>query len=218
VKNNPLIAKEFEKLVKNKFNVYNSLFINLPYPKINNIGMLIPLLHSVCKHGLESERDSLEILDSFFSNHTNIKSEQEKIDFMFRVIQYVERQVVLYDSVEDAAFTQLQTLNNNLSLKDYIHLLDRKKDGDTILEKLSSFSTRIVFTAHPTQFYPPPVLDIIAKLKSLITKNDINEIDITLRQLGLNPIPAKNETPKNRRLLMKQKTSSTSYEMCIMTP
>ena len=30
-----------------------------------------------------------------------METEKEKIDFMFRVIQYVERQVVLYDSVEE---------------------------------------------------------------------------------------------------------------------
>lgn len=194
--NNHLVAKEFEKSVKNKFNVYNSLFLNLPYPNVSNIGMLIPLLHNICKHGLESKRDPLEVLDSFFSIHTNIKPEQEKIDFMFRVIQYVERQVVLYDSVEDAAFTQLLSFDNNLSLKDYIHLSDSKKEGNNILEKLSSFSTRIVFTAHPTQFYPPSVLDIIAKLKSLITKNDINEIDLTIQQLGLTSlINSKKPTP-----------------------
>ena len=183
--NNLIIAKEFEKLIKNKFNVYNSLFLSLPYPNISNIGMLIPLLQNACKQGLESGSDPLGILDSFFSTHTDIKAEQEKIDFMFRVIQYVERQIVLYDSVEDAAFTQLLTLNNNLSLKDYIHLIGNKNDCDAILDKLSSFSTRLVFTAHPTQFYPPSVLDIIAKLKSLIAKNDINEIDLNLQQLGL---------------------------------
>ena len=65
-----------------------------------------------------------------------------------------------------------------------------------MLEKLSTFTTRIVFTAHPTQFYPPSVLDIIAKLKSLITKNDINEIDLTLQQLGLTSlINSKKPTP-----------------------
>jgi phosphoenolpyruvate carboxylase len=183
--NNPLIAKVFEKLVRNKFNVYNSLFLNLPYPNISNIGMLIPLLNNVCKNGLDTGKEPLETLDSFFSIHTKINSEPEKIDFMFRVIQYVERQVVLYDSIEDAAFTQLLALDNDLSLKEYLQLLHSKKEDDNILEKLSTFSTRIVFTAHPTQFYPPAVLNIIAKLKSLITKNDINEIDITLQQLGL---------------------------------
>ena len=114
---NSLKIKEFEQRVKNKFDIYNSLFLNLPYPNVNNIGMLIPLLHSVCKHGLESGKDPQETLDYFFDTHTNIKSEKEKIDFMFRVIQYVERQVVLYDSVEDAAFKDLVELENKLSFQ-----------------------------------------------------------------------------------------------------
>lgn len=194
--NNSLIGKEFEKLVKNKFNVYNSLFLNLPYPNISNIGMLIPLMHNVCKQRLESGEDPLEALDSFFNTHTELSSEKEKIDFMFRVIQYVERQIVLYDSVEDAAFPRLKKLDNNPSLKNYINLSGSDKNNENILEKLSSFSTRLVFTAHPTQFYPPSVLNIISKLKSLITRNDINEIDLNLRQLGLTSlINAKNPTP-----------------------
>jgi phosphoenolpyruvate carboxylase len=177
--------KEFEKSVKNKFNVYNSLFLSLPFRKISNIGMLIPLMHHVCKEGLESGNDPLEILDSFFSNHANIYSEEEKIEFMFRVIQYIERQIVLYDSVEDAAFTKLLDLGDHLSLKDYIHLAEEKKGTADLREKLSTFSARIVFTAHPTQFYSHSVLDIIAKLRGLITENNINEIDLTLHQLGL---------------------------------
>ena len=113
---------------------------------------------------------------------------------MFRVIQYVERQVVLYDSVEDAAFTQMLEFNSNISLKENIHLSER--DHSNIIERLSSFSTRIVFTAHPTQFYPPSVLDIIARLKSLITDNSIGEVDVLLRQLGLTSlINAEKPTP-----------------------
>ncbi|MBL1211761.1 MAG: phosphoenolpyruvate carboxylase [Ignavibacteriae bacterium] len=181
----PLREKEFEKLVKNKFNVYNSLFLSLPFRKITNTGMIIPLMHHVCKQGLESGKDPLEILDSFFDTNVNIHSEEEKIDFMFRVIQYIERQVVLYDSVEDAAFPHLLNLDDDLSLKDYIHLAANKKDAAGVREKLSKFSARIVFTAHPTQFYSSSVLDIIAKLRGLINENDIDEIDITLHQLGL---------------------------------
>src|SRR5210317_1889550 len=125
----PRMSVEFEKAVKNKFNVYDSLFLNLPFRKISNIGMLIPLLHHVCKKGLESGKDPLEILDAFYSNHTSIKSEEDKIDFMFRVIQYVERQVVLYDSVEDSAFQELQKFRRSKSLKDYINLIESSK-GD----------------------------------------------------------------------------------------
>ncbi len=192
----PMRVKEFEKSVKNKFNVYNSLFLSLPFRKISNIGMLIPLMHHVCKEGLESGSDPLEILDSFFSIHANIHSEEEKIDFMFRVIQYIERQIVLYDSVEDAAFTHLMALGDHLSLKDYIHFSVNEKGEARISEKLSTFSARIVFTAHPTQFYSPSVLDIIAKLRGLINENNINEIDLTLQQLGLTSlINSKKPTP-----------------------
>lgn len=189
-------TKAFEKLVKNKFNLYNSLFLNLPFRGITNIGILIPLLNQSCEQGLEEGKGPLEIIESFFQIHTNLKSEKEKIDFMIRVIQYIERQIVLYDSVEDAAFSELVVVDNQLTLKDYIHLLKNNKKGDALIQRLSTFSTRIVFTAHPTQFYAPAVLDIIAKLKTLINKNAINKIDLKLQQLGLTSLlNSKKPTP-----------------------
>ena len=187
--------KEFEKTVKNKFDVFNSLFLNLPFQGISNIGVLIPLMQRVCRTGLDAGQDPLEILESFFSTQANLKSETEKIDFMFRVIQYIERQIVLYDSVEDAAFPDMQKFDEDLSLKDYLHLRDNK-NGSGMQDKLSKFSARIVFTAHPTQFYTHSVLDIINRLRHHITKNDINQIDITLQQLGLTSlINSKKPTP-----------------------
>ena len=49
--------------------------------------MLIPLLRHLCKQGLDAGRDPIEILDAFFSRHTDIKTEEKKIDFMFQVIR-----------------------------------------------------------------------------------------------------------------------------------
>ncbi len=188
--------KEFERSVKNKFNVYNSLFLNLPFQKISNIGMLIPLMQSIFKRELDSGHDPITIMNSFFNNHSNLETEEEKIDFMFRVIQYIERQVVLYDSIEDAAFPEILKLEDNLSLKDYINLSDTTHSQEEIYDTLSNFSVRIVFTAHPTQFYSHPVLDIIAKLRTLITENDISGMDLTLQQLGLTSlVNAKKPTP-----------------------
>jgi phosphoenolpyruvate carboxylase len=177
--------KEFDKLVKNKFEVYNSLFLNLPFNNIRNTGIFIPVLQQVCKRGLEAGNEPIEILDSFFEVHANIITEKEKIDFMFRIIQYIERQVVLYDSVEDAAYPVIHRLGDDLSLKDFINLLKEKADSEQISARLSEFSARIVLTAHPTQFYSHPVLDIMNRLRSLILNNNINEIDLTLQQLGL---------------------------------
>ena len=188
--------KEFKKSVNNKFNVYNSLFLNLPYRNIENVGMLIPLLLDQCQKGLDSGQNPQEILESFFQNYVQLDSEKDRIDFMFRIIQYVERQVVLYDSVEDAAFPKLHEHSTVLTIGDYFELVKKNKSWDKVADKLSTFSARIVLTAHPTQFYTPAVLDIIAELRSLILADKIDEIDITLQQLGLTSlINAKKPTP-----------------------
>ncbi|MFT6934534.1 MAG: phosphoenolpyruvate carboxylase [Maribacter sp.] len=187
---------EFKKSVNNKFNVYNSLFLNLPYRNIDNVGMLIPLLMDQSQKGLKAGLNPKEILEAFFENFADLKTEEERIDFMFRIIQYVERQVVLYDSVEDAAFPKLHKHSSSLSLKDYFQLIDNNNDWDSILDKLNSFTARIVLTAHPTQFYTPAVLDIITNLRTLILEDRIDEIDVVLQQLGLTSlVNAKKPTP-----------------------
>lgn len=187
---------EFKKSVSNKFNVYNSLFLNLPYRNIENVGMVVPLLWHQSAKGLKSGLNPQDILESFFQNYVNIDSEKDRIDFMFRIIQYVERQVVLYDSVEDAAFPKLQEYSDSLSIKDYFQLVNKTKSWDKVAEKLSSFSARIVLTAHPTQFYTPAILDIMNDLRSLIVEDKIDEIDVALQQLGLTSlINSKKPTP-----------------------
>ncbi len=188
--------EEFKKSVTNKFNIYNSLFLSLPYRNVENVGMLVPLLFHQCETGLAAGKNPQEILEAFFTNMVEIKDERSRLDFMFRFIQYVERQVVLYDSVEDAAFTKLQKHTNSLSIKDYFGLVNRTKNWDKVTKKLSTFSARIVLTAHPTQFYTPAILDIIAELRTLIDQDRIHEIDLTLQQLGLTSlVNAKKPTP-----------------------
>jgi phosphoenolpyruvate carboxylase len=45
-----------------------------------------------------------EIVDYFMNKYSHSTDEADKIDIMFRFIQYIERQIVLFDAVEDAAF------------------------------------------------------------------------------------------------------------------
>ena len=188
--------EEFKKSVTNKFNIYNSLFLSLPYKNVENVGILIPLLLDQCEKGLKAGKEPQEILEVFFSNFVDIQDERERLDFMFRIVQYVERQVVLYDSVEDSAFPKLQEYSSSLTIKDYFELVNRTKNWDKVSKKLSTFSARIVLTAHPTQFYTPAVLDIIAEIRSLIDEDRIHDIDVTLQQLGLTSlINAKKPTP-----------------------
>jgi phosphoenolpyruvate carboxylase len=42
-----------------------------------------------------------EIVD-YFMKYSHSTDEADKIDIMFRFIQYIERQIVLFDAVEDA--------------------------------------------------------------------------------------------------------------------
>lgn len=191
-----LRVQAFDKWVKKKFNVYNSLFLNLPSRNTQNVGILIPLLTEAARKGLQQGMDPLGILEAFLANHTSIRTESEKIEFMFNVIQYVERQVVLFDSVEDAAFGQIQKHGSDLSWHDLSSLLSAKNRDEDLCEQLSTFSARIVLTAHPTQFYPRAVLDIIRSLRRLIKKNDISNIDLTLQQLGMTSLlNSKKPTP-----------------------
>ncbi len=186
----------FKKTVNNTFNVYNSLFLNLPYRNIENVGMLIPLLLDQSKKGLDAGKNPQQILEVFFKDYAGLTTEESQIDFMFRIIQFVERQVVLYDSVEDAAFPKLHKHSSSLSIKDYFQIIDKNKNWDEVAEKLSNFSARIILTAHPTQFYTPAVLDIMADLRKLILENNITEIDKSLQQLGLTSLlNSKKPTP-----------------------
>jgi len=179
-------VEQFNRSVKNKFNLYSSLFLNLPYSGIGSTGATIPLLAQVCKKDLELNKKPNEILGNFFQHTLNIKDEQQQIDYMFRVIQFVERQVVLFDSVEDAAFDELNSGGDYVRVKDVFgksgFSTEQKMEA---LERLNKFSARIVFTAHPTQFYPPSVLEIIKRLRRSITDDDIDSVYDLLRQLGL---------------------------------
>jgi phosphoenolpyruvate carboxylase len=178
-------TREFDRNIRKKFNVYNSLIQNLRYNLVENVGMLLPILSKNTLSGLDLGEDPVTIVDRFFQKHTGADTELEKIDFMFKVIQYVERQVVLYDSVEDAAFPNIKDYLKSFSIDDFFQLMDGEKNWDKINEKLSNFSARIVLTAHPTQFYPPAVLNIMHELRENIQNNELNEIDQVLQQLGL---------------------------------
>ncbi|MBZ0243591.1 MAG: phosphoenolpyruvate carboxylase [Bacteroidales bacterium] len=178
-------TNSFEKLVVSKFNLFNSLFLSLPFDKIGKTGMMLSLLQEQCVSGLDNGLQPTEILEGFFETQNSLQNPTDQVDFMFRVIQYVERQVVLFDSVEDAAFKTTQKDGNKLSLNDFIHLAESKRRQAEIPRKLADFSARIVFTAHPTQFYPPAILEIIQQLREHVNDNNLMKVDLALQQLGM---------------------------------
>ncbi|MFX8972764.1 hypothetical protein ABTN24_19845, partial [Acinetobacter baumannii] len=70
-----------------------------------------------CEDGFKKKKSPLEIIDDFFTQQTTLQKEEEKIDLLFRFVQYVERQVVLFDALEDAAFREVNDMNGRGTLK-----------------------------------------------------------------------------------------------------
>ncbi|SKB75371.1 Phosphoenolpyruvate carboxylase, type 1 [Soonwooa buanensis] len=177
----------FRQLVENKFQIYNSLFMSLPYDKMTNIGMLLPFLYEESKDGYDKALSPEEIINSFFKNHTDLESEDQKLELLFKIVQYIERQVVLFDSIEDAAFQKLHSdADSGTVLNLYERALQDHRLTD-VRKKLKDFSVKIVFTAHPTQFYPNAVQRIIHDLRDAIQNDSVTNIDVLLQQLGKTP-------------------------------
>ncbi|OXA81649.1 Phosphoenolpyruvate carboxylase, type 1 [Flavobacterium aquidurense] len=186
--------ERFNQDVLSKYHIYNSVFITLPFDSIDNTGVLLPLFTETCETGFRKQETPKEIFDFFSNKYLNNASETEKIDLMFRFIQYIERQIVLFDAIEDAAFPAVNNMEGRGSLRDIKEKTDAKEKNEELIEFLENFNVRTVLTAHPTQFYPGPVLGIINDLTDAIRLNDLLKIKQLLAQLGKTPF-IQNEKP-----------------------
>lgn len=180
-------AEKFRQIVENKFQIYNSLFMSLPYDKMTNIGMLLPFLCEESKAGYETGKTPEEIVEEFFNSHTNLQTEEQKLELLFKIIQYIERQVVLFDSIEDAAFPSLHSESDKGTVTNLYERSLQDHKLEKVREKLKDFAVKIVFTAHPTQFYPNSVQRILHDLRNAINKDSVTDIDMLLQQLGKTP-------------------------------
>lgn len=174
-------VEKFRQLVSNKYLIYNSLFLNLPNENTAYTGIFIPLLHKLSKEGYHKNAEPKEIIEDFLANHTDLKTDKEKFDLLFSMIKYIERQVVLFDSIEDAAFSSFEK-------QKIINILQPANENyQDLVEHLKSFSSRVVFTAHPTQFYPNNVQGIMHELRNAVQQDSITKIDNLLQQLAYTP-------------------------------
>lgn len=184
----------FQRNIESKYHVYNSVFITLPFDTIDNTGSLLPLFTDVCQQGFAQGKSPEDIISDFTSKYLGNPTEKEQTDLMFRFVQYVERQIVLFDAVEDAAFTLVNPMDGHgsvLEAKDRAISAGKKEELAAFLDR---FKVRPVLTAHPTQFYPGSVLGIITDLTKAIGKDDLYEIKRLLSQLGKTPF-IKKEKP-----------------------
>lgn len=179
--------EKYKNEVGIKFQLYNSLFTSLPFHTIERTGILASLLLLNCEDGFKKKKSPVEIIEEFFIKQTNFTKEEEKIDLLFRFVQYIERQVVLFDALEDAAFEKVNDLNGVGTLKQLSIEVEKNQKKEALKQKLTDFSIQLVLTAHPTQFYRGSVLGIINDLSNAITNNNETQIYTYLQQLGRTP-------------------------------
>ena len=179
--------ERFKESVLSKYNIYNSIFMTLPFNTITKTGVLLPLFHETCKKGFANEDDPTTIVDTFFKKYQARRTKQSQINLLFRFIQYIERQVVLFDAIEDAAFPIVNNMEGIGTLRSLKESASSENKLEDLQKYLEEFKVRIVLTAHPTQFYPGAVLGIITDLTKAIKGNDLILINTLLAQLGKTP-------------------------------
>jgi phosphoenolpyruvate carboxylase len=179
--------QQFKNLVGIKFQLYNSLFTSLPFHRIENTGFLIPILLLDCEEGYKKNASPSDIIEGFFAKQSNVETETAELDLLFRLTQYIERQVVLFDALEDAAFTAVHDTSGAGTLKQLTAEVERTQQQAAFTEKLNNFSAQLVLTAHPTQFYRGAVLGIINDLSNAVKSNNELQVYSYLQQLGRTP-------------------------------
>ena len=142
------------------------------------------MFHDTCSNGFKNGYDPSKIVEDFFIKYQGRRNEKSQIDLLFRFIQYIERQVVLFDAIEDASFP---IVNNMDGIGTIRNLKESALTEDKIQELknyIEDFNVKIVLTAHPTQFYPDNVLGIITDLTEAIKNNKLIDIKNYLTQLA----------------------------------
>ena len=70
--------ERFNEVVKSKFQIYNSLFLTLPFPSIKNTALLLPLFAETCKEGFAAGLSPNQIVTNFFDTYLKDIGEKDR--------------------------------------------------------------------------------------------------------------------------------------------
>ena len=71
------LSSKFNNKVAAKYQIYNSLFLTLPFEEITNTGVLLPVLFKECQDGFDNKLNPTDIIDAFFKKHSDVKKESD---------------------------------------------------------------------------------------------------------------------------------------------
>ena len=179
--------ERFKDKVLSRYDIYNNIFLTLPFESINDTGKMLPIFSNYCRDGYKNKKSPFQIVSTFFEKNYDNLNEHEINTILFRFIQYIERQVVLFDAIEDASFKDVHNMDGVGTLRSLKETSEKLNSLSNLTDILENIKVKPVLTAHPTQFYPGSVLGIITDLSKAINQNDLLEIKKLLSQLGKTP-------------------------------
>ena len=59
----------FNQNVLSKYQIYNSIFMTLPFDSVTKTGVLLPLFHETCEKGFAKGDDPTTIVEAFFKKY-----------------------------------------------------------------------------------------------------------------------------------------------------
>lgn len=201
-KNKHLIA--FEHLVLNRFDEYAKLALDLPYPDVPNAGKLLPEFKNLCLNEIKKGTPPDKIIKIFFNTSLKNMSDKQKTKTLFLFIQFIERQIVLFDALEEAAFSTTHDITGDGSF----YSLPKKT-------YIKNFNTHLVLTAHPTQFYSPQVLSILQDITTAIAQENVELLkDLTLQMANTPFLTRKKPTPIDEAEFLIVYLKNVFYAVC----
>ena len=177
-----------------KYQIYNSIFTTLPFDTIKQTGTILPLFEAICNRGFSEGKNPTEIITQFYNKYLSDESDTERINLLFQFVQYIERQVVLFDAIEESAFPIINNMDGIGTIRNVKEKAVSEGQLAALRAHLKEAKVRLVLTAHPTQFYPSEVLGIITDLGKVIEEEDFVMTKKLLAQLGKTPF-LKHEKP-----------------------
>lgn len=179
--------RQFYDQVALQYHLYSSLFMTLPYRDMSEIGALLTLFTEYAAKQLKKNKHPKDIVKVFFKKNNLLHQGREDVRWLFKMLQFVEREIVLFDALEESAFTNTHDMNGPGSLQNLLTEVINQRMQSEFIHVLKDYQIRIVLTAHPTQFYPDAVLSIIVMLSQAIKKKNLKQIRDLLLQMSQTP-------------------------------
>ena len=99
----------FERDVILKYQLFNGLFLGLPFADPDQAGARLPIFSKMCSDWLNEGFSAPEAVAKYLS--VVPIDEKNKVGLLVKFLQFIERQVVLFDSLEDVAFSKINDMS-----------------------------------------------------------------------------------------------------------